>query len=337
MDKKEKLIYIVTGIIVIISLGLTFNACITGNTDLAGKFAISVLVIVLGAFFINKIVFSSFKYKALVDRMRAEERIKVHKQKALPIYSNFFVTYSVTAILLIGFLLFLGYVYNIEERVFLISIFGFVIISLLILYLKTRQQNVLYLIKDLDIVKEYKDNVEYNPLLLADFSEQGAVINKKSEMIELINNIKFWSYNIVYMPFRMNEKNKYYITDICALINYNSSAKINIKLTNKVKTLFTASRIHVSKYSNLLPYMIVNDDSIDFCSKIDKECSDFFARTRHEYYLIISGGAILLGLSHARFGKNNKIFNKNRTVELTKEAIEEISEFLIKIKSIIEN
>ncbi len=77
---------------------------------------------------------------------------------------------------------------------------------------------------------------------------------------------------------------------------------INIVLCNDSSTYLHKDNIYIPKYSNLPPFVISGDVSESVCSNIEKICSDFFAKIRSKYVLIIRKGAIGLGIKDARFG-----------------------------------
>lgn len=120
------------------------------------------------------------------------------------------------------------------------------------------------------------------------------------------------------------------------MAHYDNENIVDIVLNNRSSTYLHRDNIYISKYSNLPPFVISGETSENICRSIEDICSNFFAKTRSKYVLVIRNGMIGLGLDSARFGKFNRIFNKNKTLELIDDAINEMTDFLLKIKGVIE-
>ena len=107
-------------------------------------------------------------------------------------------------------------------------------------------------------------------------------------------------------------------------------------MNNRPATYLYRDNLYIPRYSNIPPFVISGETSENICRSIEDICSNFFAKTRSKYVLIIKDSMIGLGLNAARFGKYNRVFNKKKTVQLIDKAINEITEFLGQIKEIVE-
>lgn len=162
---------------------------------------------------------------------------------------------------------------------------------------------------------------------------------KKFESLELCYGVKFYTCLIretdglnVNIRRHVERLTNY----IFSVVPYERINDISVVVTNISDNYIGKDNMYISKYSNLPPFVTLKGETENICNNIEEICSDFFAKTRSKYVLIIENGRIGLGLKTAKFGKFNRIINKKRTKKLTEEAMQEISEFLLQIKSVIE-
>lgn len=290
------------------------------------------LILVLVRFFILwllKCINRMKKIKRINDKKRELPKEKVARKKSLPVYSN-----RIYIVILLGiFSPFLGSYWIIESDYVHMLI---IIIILLLLLLKPIPRKMLYLCKDDKAVLNYDSNIDISSIIYKLNESLGNscyFIKKKCERIELKNHIEIWSCFSIYHYLGFGT---HYNEIIFSTAYYNSQNDINIILNNRLTTYLQKDNIYVSRYSNLPPFVINNEISENVCNHIAEVCSNFFAKTRDNYVLMIQNGSIGLGIGNARFGKINRIFNKNKTRRLTGEAVEEISQFMLEIKSILE-
>lgn len=346
MDKQTKVHLLIVGIVVV---GMIVTWFITKDLeDVKIVFGIGIFPMLIGPVFAGgeSRVHDFKKQKGDIEQQ------KIRKKRPLPIYRRFELLCAITLEI---FLLFSG---------FNIYIFLFLLIFFIIVFWPSK---ALYLCKSNENVIEYSNNIEnfrqinelHNYLSNDRYINNGnghnsyrwreSFIKTKCEKIKLDNSIEFWGCLIDEISAYFDDpiKKSYNLRKyIFAFGYYDIDYKVNILLTN----IFAVyARIidggmpranpyntYFSDYSNVpLAYICSETDKI-ICSKIDKICSDFFAKTRSKYVLIIENGQIGLGLKAAKFGKFNRIINKKRTKKLTEEAMQEISEFLLQIKSVIE-
>lgn len=188
---------------------------------------------------------------------------------------------------------------------------------------------------------KYDDNVDDSPELFMIHSylgTKGRLVKKKCESVELSNNIKIWSCFSKETTHHTGSDSysTWYYSFIIASENYDNTNNFDIEINSNPSSYLNKDNQYIPKYSNLPPFLISGEHAEDTCHSIEEICSDFFSKTRSRYVLTIRGGTIGLGLKSARFGKINRLFNKNKTSELTKEAIEEIANFLLRIKNVLE-
>ncbi len=123
---------------------------------------------------------------------------------------------------------------------------------------------------------------------------------------------------------------------IFATMPYQSQSKFSIIICNNKKTYLNKDSLYISKYSNLPPMVVRGENANQICAKIEEKCSEFFARTRSGFIIEIADNKIGVGLRNARFGKHFRLFNKELTKEQTRQAIAEITDFLLYLKAVVE-
>ncbi len=349
MDKNVKGIIFGTVILVVLAIGLTIYACISGNYQVAGDFAIGVIAVLFAFVFIGSAIYYLIGVKKLHDKKKRLYIDKVEKKKTLPLYSKNLIVASILFYIIIALTLSYGLRMSIlqdKQDVFNYYLLGCTLLSLIgaiVFYLKLRQAKMLYLIKDEEKIAKYEDNINETSELFNIKSQLGIggfFVKRKCESIELDNNIRIWSCFLKQISHSVSPESDYYTSYynyIVASNNYSSAKRFSIKINNRPSVYLNKDNQYISKYSNLPPFLIDGNDAKYYSSRIEEICSDFFSKTRSKYVLMIEGGLIVLGLKSARFGGTNRIFNKNKTIELTKEAIEEIANFMIKIRNVLNN
>lgn len=346
MDKQTKVHLLIVGIVVV---GMIVAWFITKDLEyVRNVFVIGFFPMLIGPVFAG----GESRVRDFKKQKGDIEQQKVRKKRPLPIYRRFEL---LCAIALEIILLFSG---------FNIYIFWFLLIFFIIVFWPSK---ALYLYKSNANVIEYSNAIEnFEPInKLYDYLSNDRYINNrngsnsyrwtqsfiktKSEKIKLDNGIEFWGClaEEVYANFGDYRKSYNFRKYIFAFGYYDIDYKVNILLTN-ISAVYAriidggipranSYNTYFSDYSNVPPAYIRSETDKIICSKIDKICSDFFAKTRSKYVLIIENGRIGLGLKTAKFGKFNRIINKKRTKKLTEEAMQEISEFLLQIKNVIGN
>ena len=374
MDENVKRVLWVIGILVALIIGVTIYSSINGNYEIGEFFSLGILVALFAFVFIGGFVYHLIELKKLHDSKKYVDQETVIKQKALPLYSKgtslaCICFFAVTTILFVVTFVSFSSQENSEKfgAYFWIYI-SMLLVGAVVFYIKLRQSKMLYLIKDNEQIINYEDNVLDLPELFAIqrmLRTKGNLINKKCEKIVLNNNIKIWSCfskELTRYPGKGNY-NTWYHSFIIASDEYKSASDFDIEIVNTYgtwrtnytsasedyksasdsdteinnsSTTYFEDNSYIPKYSNLSPFFISGEHAKIISNRIEEICSDFFSKTRSRYALIIRRGTISLGLKSARFGRVNRLFNKDKTVELTKEAIEEIANFLLKIKNEIE-
>lgn len=276
--------------------------------------------------------------KRLYRKNKGMYKEKVKRKKPIPIYYSFQTAiWAGALVLLYGTLIYVTMHYKINE-ILSHSISCLILVGVIILITEFWQNRVLYLCKnDMNVVeynKNIKDFGKVDGMRL--YLSFGHFVNRICECVKLDNGIEFWQCYAQRSSSAGSRNSTYYYNYIFAITQYESDNNMNLLLTNSLEKYLDAENIYISKYSNLPPFVISNENDENICKDIEKLCSDFFARTRSTYVLIIEAERISLGLNSARFGKFNSVFNKKRKKKLTEEAMQEISEFLLQIKSMIE-
>ena len=269
--------------------------------------------------------------KRLYRKNKSVHKEKVKQKKPIPVYCT---SQSITLAVVLATDLTFMYVethFGMEETLSNLS-WCVILFGLSIVMIELWENRVLYLCKNNTNVVEYNTNIKDLERVagILSYLSWGHLVNEKCECVKLDNGIEFWQC------YSWRKSNRYYNNHIFAIIQYESENNMNLLLTNSLEGYLNAENIYISRYSNLPPFVISNENEENICQDIEKLCSDFLARTRSTYALIIKDGQICLGLDYARFGKFNRIINKKRTKKLTEEAMQEISEFLLQIKSVIE-
>lgn len=323
---------------------LTTYSTISGNYDIGGYFAAGVLVAVFGTLFISTLIYYIVGVVKLNKKKRNISQEVVNKKTPLPIYSRN-LYYGCIAFYVILTLLFVICCKNYFSESF-ITFVSVSLVSAIIFYIKLRQKKVLYLYKDNANVMNYYDKLDDYWELFDLYRYIGShngdrFISKKCERIKIYNNMEFWSCyskEIVTSTSSDGTDSTYYYSYIFSKLDYEKENEnvIDIVLNNCSATYLHRENIYIPKYSNLPPFVISGEKSESICNSIEGICSDFFAKTRSKYVLTITNGVIGLGLKSARFGRYNRVFNKDKTVKETDEAINQISDFLIQIKNIVE-
>lgn len=159
---------------------------------------------------------------------------------------------------------------------------------------------------------------------------------ENSECVTLRSGVELWS--CYAKEINLTRRNSFSINRsyIFAITPYESESIFELVLTNNDYKYLGINDTYFSKYSNLPPFILhrQNDETTSQC--IESVCSEFFAKIRSKYVLIIENGMIGLGLKNATFGIINRIFNKQKTKALTEEAMQEIEKFLLEVKLIVE-
>lgn len=335
MNKGVKTVLWVTGILVVLVIALTTYSTISGNYEIGGYFSAGVIVAVFGIAFIAGTVHYIIGMVKLNKRKKNIPQEKVTKKTPLPIHTR--NLYYVCIAFYAALLCFLK-----KEPIILGAILIIFLVATIIFYIKFRQKKVLYLYKDNAKVMNYYDMLKDSWLLFdlhryirGYYNTYERFVEKKCECIELYNNIEIWSCFSKELPHARDDSTCYY-SFIFSKVNFESEKNINIVLCNDSSTYLHKDNIYIPKYSNLPPFVISGDVSESVCSNIEKICSDFFAKIRSKYVLTIQEGTIGLGIKDARFGRLNRIFNKDKTIKEIDEAVNEISDFLTQIKGIVE-
>ena len=347
MDKNVKRILWITGILVVLVIGLTIYSCISGNYEVGGYFSMGIIATLVAIVFIGGAIYYLVGLKRLHDKKKGIEQENVIKRKALPLYSKNTILICICYYIVITLLFAVPFINSFSQesnKNFDIYFWAYIISSLvgaIVFYIKLRQSKMLYLIKDSDKILKYEDNVDDSPELFMIHSYLGAkgrFVKKKCEQIELSNNIKIWSCFSKETTHHTGSDSysTWYYSFIIASECYDSINNIDIEINNSLSAYLNKDNQYITKYSNLPPFLISGEYAEDICNSIEEICSDFFSKTRSRYVLIIRGGTIGLGLKSARFGRINRIFNRNKTAKLTKEAIEEIENFLLRIKNALD-
>lgn len=124
---------------------------------------------------------------------------------------------------------------------------------------------------------------------------------------------------------------------VFAVIAYENDENAKITITNHVDFCFDENKKDFLKYYNLSAPIKDEQKNNEIIKVIEETCSNFFPKIRSKYVLIIENGQIGLGLKNATFGKVFRILNKQKTKRLTEEAMQEIEEFMLNIKEILES
>lgn len=310
----------------------------------------------IGFAVIGPILFLYIDNKMQLNKMKTNiEQIKVTKKTALPIYrtwNTFFYLFLLIALVIVA-VTFLLAVF--ENAYYLCGLFIFFFVAIVIYCIQRKRY------KPFEIYKRSDDDgftitslgipastIEFSNVFNTINSQQESnydIKKKYSEVADIQKDnekITLWNitthYHVVSDDMACTYSNRY----IFAKINYTCNKQRRLLLTNNMNKFFkfnNNNNIITSQYSNLYPLLVneVNEDNKRLVSKISKICSDFFAKTRFKYALTISENDIVLGLEKAKLGQFYRILNKEKTNNLIKEATNEIVNFLIELKSIIEN
>ena len=277
--------------------------------------------------------------KRLYQKNKGIYKEKVRRKKPIPVYYSFQTAmWAGVLVLLYGTFIYVTMHYKINE-ILSHSISCLILVGVIILIAEFWQNRVLYLCKnDMNVVEYNKNIKDFGKVAgMRSYLSFGHFVNRICECVKLDNGIEFWQCYAQHHSSSVGSRSStYYYNYIFAITQYESDNNMNLLLTNSLEKYLSAENLYISKYSNLPPFVISNENDENICKDIEKLCSDFFARTRSTYVLMIEAERISLGLNSARFGKFNSIFNKKRKKELTEEAMHEISEFLLQIKNVIE-
>ena len=336
-----KTICIAVGIIVVVTIAVVIVSSATKNYNLGTNYFMGVLIAVA-------LLFAASLFATVIDLIKIEKmkkeanQLKVSKEKAIPIYTGRvgLICVGIYVALTIGIL-------ECFYKGFIIGVYIGLIIALviaIIAYTILRKKIDLEFLKNDANVIEYKDIVsEYteDDLLFKDIfmklrTLHQRFIERKCESIKLNNDVQFWAIYTRDQHMRAKTETYRYFNYIFGVGPLLKNNEIDISLSNVFGGYSTKDNLFISHYSNLPPYVVNDENQKIMCEKIDEVCSKFFAKIRSRYVLLIKGGMIRIGFSNARFGKHNYLFNKSKKDELTREAVEEITDFLLQLKTIIE-
>ncbi len=347
MNKQTKIFLWFIAVLVAVAVGLTVYSCITGNFDVGGYFIMGFFITA----FALVLLFGVIDYIEGLIKLHGKKKLvqqeKVYRKRPLPVYYKYVTVIWVCICIIVAIVsgvMIINGVFRMNDKSFIMYVFavlfGGLVISI-VYYLKTRQQKMLFLVKDYDKVKNYNDNVERKVeivYLQRCLASNDWFIKNKCEKIELNSNVEMWScfsYCDLTRPGDDYGSSRSYYSYIFAVVKWNEESDFDIELNNIPSEYLNKDNQYISKFSNLPPFLFSGDKAEEICEKIEEICSNFFAKTRSKYVLAIRAGTIGLGLKNARFGRLNRIFNKQKTIDQTKEAIEEIEQFLLQIKEIV--
>lgn len=341
MKKGVKTVLWVTGILVVFCVLMFALIKFFTNHEIVGCFLAGVIGVAFVIMIIASIVRDIIGRVKLNKRKKSISQEKVTKKTPLPIYTGIlccsYVGYTIAFACLFTLCFKNSGLFGVYATA------TFLVAALIIFGILFGQKKVLYLYKDNAKVRNYDDELEKSSLPLElhmyirsrnNYKEY--FILKKCERIQLYNDIEIWSCFSTGWSGSGDSKSSYDYSFIFSKVNFESEKNINILLCNDSSTYLHEDNIYIPKYSNLPPFVIYGDISESVCSNIEKICSDFFSKIRSKYVLTIRKGAIGLGIKAARFGRLNRIFNKDKTIKEIDEAVNEISDFLTQIKSIVE-
>ena len=159
---------------------------------------------------------------------------------------------------------------------------------------------------------------------------------ENSECVTLRSGVELWSYYAKEINLTRRNSLSINRSYIFAITPYESESIFELVLTNNDYKYLGINDTYFSKYSNLPPFILHRQNNETTSQYIESVCSEFFAKIRSKYVLIIENGMIGLGLKNATFGIINRIFNKQKTKALTEEAMQEIEKFLLEVKLRVE-
>lgn len=347
MDKNTKKFLIGVGILVFFVIILTIYSSFSKNYDIASTFVAGVFITIIVYAIVVEIRDYIIGIQNLKEKKREVEQVKVALKKPLPIYFKSLI-YGCEAFLAANLLILIimAMIPSIDFNLSSIIIFGelaVILIAVVVLFIKIRPKKMLYLIENDERVSKYTSNLDKD-MKIFDLcnkicnNKDEYFINKKCEKIKLYNGIELYSCFSKYSNYLHSEygRSSYY-RYIFAIYTYNNIGDFDIEINERLYSYLNKDNIYIPRYSNLPPFIISGEMAESVCQKIEEICSEFFSKTRFCNVLIINHGKIGLGLSSARFGICNRIFDKNKTIAQTKEAIREIEEFLLQLRSILDS
>ncbi len=324
-------ILFMTGAMIATVIGLIIFGANTGNYQILGYFCLASIILFL--FIIPAIVIIKDKMYYNKEKEKSVQVI-VKPKKALPVYS---IKFNVVFITFIAINLIIVLISTKEFATITVISFVLAVLGETIFIIKKRQARVLYLIKDSEKVLKYEANLS-NLVVINDIfdylnpSAMEILDANRGERIVLNNYVNIWSCYTYFKHGAWFNKRNY----IFATSTYNNSKDFSIVINNNLLFFLQKENKYNSKYSNVPPFIITGENAEIICQKIEELCSDFFSKLRFKYVLKIQNNKISIGLKHARFGMLNRLINQNKTIAYTNEAIDEISEFLMKLKIILE-
>lgn len=211
--------------------------------------------------------------KRLYQKNKGIYKEKVKPKKPIPVY--YFpqiATWGTILVLLYGTLMYVVLHFNLDETISSL-IFASILFSMIILIAEFWQNRVLYLCKNNTNVVEYNTNIKDFGRVsgIRSYLSVGRFINRICEYMKIDNGIEFWQ---CYSQDN-SEKSTLYYDYIFAIMPYKNENSVKIKLANSLKGYIDEKNLYISKYSNLPPFVISNENDENICKDIEKICSDF--------------------------------------------------------------